>query len=176
MPKYLLYDPTAPSPQRIDGAFDTDLLNYPRLPPKERLLEVSDEEWANYLAWHPWVKIQDGKVFDSDPNARAENLARISKNTPWLLGHEDLGTLEEHHEFTIASIRSGLERGGVPLPPLPPIPGIPFMHVLKPSAVVGHVPPPVALDPKPPTGPVPPEKPPENKPTPVPDPLGKGKE
>lgn len=172
MPKYLLYNPDSPDPKTIDGAFDTDRLNYPRLPPMERMLQLSEEDWANYLAWHPWVKIQNGKVFDSDPEARKANLAR-HQDTPWLRGHEDLGTMAEHHQVSHVFIRSGIERArGTPLPPMPMIPGIPYMNLPLPGSVVGHIPPPVAIDPKPPTGPAPPKEPPENKPTPVPDPLG----
>ena len=46
MSKFAQFDSTAAAPQPVIGWYDTDLLNYPSLPPATDLLELSDAQWS----------------------------------------------------------------------------------------------------------------------------------
>ena len=45
MSKYALYDPTRAGPTPVLGWYDTDFIEYPNLPHKDRLLELNDDQW-----------------------------------------------------------------------------------------------------------------------------------
>ena len=47
MPRYAHIHLNSTEPKRSKGWYDTDLLHYPNLPPKEELRVMSDEEWGN---------------------------------------------------------------------------------------------------------------------------------
>ena len=49
MTQYALFDPTQPAPQPVTGWYDTDVFNYPNLPPSTNLLVVTGEQWADRL-------------------------------------------------------------------------------------------------------------------------------
>lgn len=45
MPKFAQFDPAAPAPQPVIGWYDTDALDYPNLPPAEKLLKLTESQW-----------------------------------------------------------------------------------------------------------------------------------
>lgn len=63
--KYAEYDETVASPSPVIGWYDTDEFEYPSLPPTTRLVEMTDDEWANRMSKK--FAITDGKLVEYDP-------------------------------------------------------------------------------------------------------------
>jgi hypothetical protein len=59
MPKYALYDPTL-TPSPVCGWLDTDAIDYPNLPPAEKLFQMTEEQWKNRMEGH--YAIQGGDL------------------------------------------------------------------------------------------------------------------
>lgn len=86
MPKYAFYDPTSPSPHPVEGWIDTDRLNYPSLPPREMLLQVSEAEWTAHWNNHMGFRVVGGRLVELEgtrPKSRPP--------APRFLGRPELG-------------------------------------------------------------------------------------
>lgn len=62
MPKYARHDPTIKGQQKLIAFYDTDFAFYPNLPPKEELIELTEEQWWARIKGnlHCWAAT-DGK-------------------------------------------------------------------------------------------------------------------
>ena len=52
MPKYAYFDNTQPQPTPVIGWYDTDLIEYPRLPASDSLILIPDSEWNSRVEFN----------------------------------------------------------------------------------------------------------------------------
>lgn len=70
MAKYAQYNPADPSPQPVIGWYDTDVFNYPHLPPASQLMTVTDDQWGLHFSINPNGWTIDGGVLVAPSEAK----------------------------------------------------------------------------------------------------------
>ena len=103
MPKYAQFDKNLPHPQKILGWYDTDEFNYPNLPDKSCLLELTKAQWNNR---HNTPFIDKNKLIAEPVVELTKEEIETKKRQPLISDAHK--ALHEVDRFTLRCYQSGI--------------------------------------------------------------------